>query len=377
MSTLIAVEELAGPAVVGRGGHVMHVVQILEGLKRLGHEVLFVEYLSEPPEPEAVAHFANELTRWWDLASSALVLATTGESLCGLDAGEVARVAARADAVLTLAAPYRAEPWPMLEEVRPRILMENDPAYTHLWAAEGDPAEIYGRHDAYFTVGANIGTAGCGVPTSGIEWRTAWNPVVVDWWEPATPPTADRFTTVGAWRDYGYLEFEGRLLGPKVEEFEHFIDVPRLSGETPEMVLSIDPDDPDLPRLRSHGWLVAPPETVSTAERYRRYVTASAGELSCAKGGYVGTRCGWFSDRSACYLAAGRPVVCQATGFEDHLPTGEGLFAVRDGEEAAEAMAAIRREPRRHSEAARAIAVEYFDTATVLAPVLASVGVGF
>src|SRR5262249_27761307 len=154
------------------------------------------------------------------------------------------------------------------------------------------------------------------------------------------------------------LEFEGQTLGPKAEEFRKFLHLAGLAGEPVEVALNIDPEDPDLALLRRHGWQIESPQAVATPELYREYVTGSAGEFSCAKGGYVGTRCGWFSDRSACYLAAGRPVVLQATGFEDLLPTGRGLFAVRTAEEAAEAIRMIRADYHLHSLAARALARE-------------------
>src|SRR5262249_11155192 len=192
--------------------------------------------------------------------------------------------------------------------------------------------------------GGSVGRARCRLPTLGIRWRRTWNPGVLDWWPPGRPVTRDRFTTVADWRGYGYLQFEGQILGPKCEEFRRFLDLPRLAGEEVEIALNIDANDPDLADLRAHGWRVESPEVVATPALYRDYVAGSAGELSCVKGGYAGTRCGWFSDRSACYLAAGRPVVLQATGFEDLLPTGKGLFAVQTPGEAAEALRAVRRD---------------------------------
>jgi glycosyltransferase involved in cell wall biosynthesis len=258
--------------------------------------------------------------------------------------------------------------------VRPRILFEQDPGYTHLWAAEGDPADIFGEHDLYFSVGANVGTARSSIPTLGIEWNPLWPPVVLDWWPVAAALERDRFTTVGAWRDYGYLEFNGRILGPKVDEFEKFMELPRRTGEELELTLAIDDDDPDQERLRGAGWRLEDPDIVSTPERYRDYVAGSLGEFSCAKGGYVGTHSGWFSDRSACYLAAGRPVVLQATGFEDILPTGEGAFAVNDVEQAAAAIVEIRSDYARHSRAARRLAEEFFDAERLMAHMLNEAG---
>src|SRR5262249_10940862 len=161
----------------------------------------------------------------------------------------------------------------------------------------------------------------------------------------------------------------------KAEEFRKFIGLPRLAGEALEMVLNIDVEDPDLAYLRGHGWRIESPEVVSNPGRYRDYVQGSLGEFSCAKGGYVGTRCGWFSDRSACSLAAGRPVILQSTGFEELLPTGKGLFAVRTAAEAAEAVRAVRKDYRLHAAAARALAREHFDCDRVVGRLLAAAGI--
>jgi hypothetical protein len=379
MATILVVEDLAAPASVGRGGHSMYVLQWLHGLEWLGHEVVFVEFLRQDPGEAgagAVRYFGETATAWWHPERSALLVEPTGESLYGLTAEEVRRSAARADALLTLAAHYRREPYPFLEKVRPRILIEQDPGYTHLWASGGDPADVFGQHDFYFTVGGNVGSPRCSLPTLGLRWRPTWNPVVLDWWAAPRPVGRDRFTTVADWRSYGYLEFEGRVLGPKAEEFRKFIDLPRLAGEELEITLAIDPDDPDRPYLREHGWRVESPEGVTTAAQYRDYVAGSVGEFSCVKGGYAGTRCGWFSDRSACYLAAGRPVVLQATGFADLLPTGRGLFSVTTAAEAAEAIRAVRADYALHSAAARALAREHFDGRKVVGRLLAEAGVG-
>jgi hypothetical protein len=321
-------------------------------------------------------YFGNTVAAWWHPEWAALLVEATGESLYGLSADQVARVAGEAAAVFTLMATYRRDPYPLIEHVRPRILVEQDPGYTHLWAAGGNPAEIYGEHDLYFTVGANVGSPRCSVPTLGLRWRPTWNPVVLDWWAGEWPLQRPYFTTIADWRGYGYLEFEGKLLGPKAEEFRKFVQLPRMVHEPIELALCIGPEDPDGGYLQGQGWKLESPAVATTPEGYRDYVAGSLGEFSCAKGGYVGTHCGWFSDRSACYLSAGRPVVAQATGFEDHLPTGKGLFAVRSVEEAVDAIQSVRRQPDAHAAAARAIAREYFDSETVLRHLLAQAGVG-
>jgi hypothetical protein len=240
----------------------------------------------------------------------------------------------------------------------------------------GNPADVFGEHDLHYTVGGNVGSPRCTLPTHGIRWRPIWNPVILDWWSPTGPVTRDRFTTVADWRSYGYLDFAGQLLGPKAEEFRKFIDLPRLAGEALEIALNIDRDDPDLTYLQTHGWRVEQPDLVETPAKYKAYVAGSVGEFSCAKGGYVGTRCGWFSDRSACYLAAGRPVILQSTGFEDLLANGKGLLAVTTAGEAAEAIRAVRRDYAMHSAAAREVAQGFFSSDKILAGLLAEAGVG-
>jgi hypothetical protein len=394
VARLILVEDIAGPSVLGRGGAATYVMQWAHGLRRLGHEVLLLEVLDEPPAAGTVRAFEQLMEGCWGGGEAALVVAPGGQSragatpaqlpdvaspaqsLAGVSTERIRRFARQADAAITLAAHYRREPWPLIEEVRPRVLVDQDPGYTHLWAAEGDPLEVFGEHDVHFTVGANVGTERCALPTCGIEWHPIHNPVVLDWWRPGRPIERDRFTTVAAWRDYGYLEFEGRMLGPKVEEFQRLLELPARSGEQLELVVDLHEQDPDRARLLEHGWRLEDPSVVATPESYRAYIEGSLAELSAAKGGYVGTSSGWFSDRSACYLAAGRPVVLQSTGFEDVLPTGEGLFAFETIEQAAEAIAQVRADYPRHSRAAREIAREHLACERVLPRLLDAAGIG-
>jgi hypothetical protein len=379
MATLIVLSDLASPASLQRGGLAAYELQWVHGLERLGHQVLCLEFLAQDPgsEREAVIRYFREcMAVRRQPALAALVVEPSREVLDGLDVAEITRQAGRASAVLTLAARYRREPYPFVEAVRPRVLIETDPGYTHLWAVGGDPAAVFGVHDLYYTVGGNVGSPRCGLPTAGIRWRPIWNPTVLDWWAGEWPIRRDRFTTLADWRGYGYLELQGRVLGPKAEEFRKVIELPRLVGEPLELALQIEPGDPDVAYLREHGWLLEAPAVADSLDHYRDYVTGSAGEFSCAKGGYAGTRCGWFSDRSQCYLASGRPVVLQATGFEDLLPTGRGLFAFTTAEEAAEAIRAVRRDYALHASAARAVAREHFDSDRILRRLLTETGVG-
>jgi hypothetical protein len=376
MTTLIVVQDIVWDGAVARGGHTMFVLQWLVGLERTGRRVVFVDVVDDPAKvgESSLRAFGDVIEKWWRPEQTALIVKPSLDSLYGLDRAQLDRAAQQADALITIGIPGTREPIEPLRKIRPRILVEQDPGYTHLWALSCDPRDLFGEQDCYFTVGGNVGAERCSLPTAGIRWRSTWNPVVMDWW-PEAEDARDCFTTIAGWWGQGYLEFSGRILGPKAEEFRKFLDLPQRVGESLEIVLEINPDDPDIALLRQCGWQLRSPASVARPEAYRDYVRTSFGEFSCAKGGYVGTRCGWFSDRSACYLASGRPVILQATGFEDLLPTGRGLFAVSTVEEAVEAMQAVRRDYRLHSAAAKAIAREHFAADRVVARLLAEAGV--
>jgi hypothetical protein len=359
---------------VGRGGHIMYALQWLHGLRLLGHEVLYYDSISD--RAEAAALLAQIIERWWD-SRLAVAIGPTGESVFGLSLDGVEAFARDAEGIISLGCRFSAEPDPWLASVRPRVLIDLDPGFSQLWAMEASSIEeVLGRHDLYFTVGANIGTARSALPTLGIDWRPIWNPVVADWWTPETPRSRDRFTTIaGLWLN-GYQPFEGIMWGPKAEELRRFLRLPKLAGEPIEIALENGSGDELVGELAHNGWRLESAEAVAaTPESYRQYIADSAGEFSCAKGLYVGSRSGWFSDRSACFLAAGRPVVIQDTGIQDVLPTGAGLFAVTTVEDAADAIRRIRMDYERQSRIARQIALDHFDARRVLPALLQAMGV--
>ena len=352
----------------GRGGHQAYVLQWLESLRRCGHEVLYHDLI----QPNTALPI--EVIPWLERGPVALLTAS-GVARFGLDVARVEAFGATADAVISLGATYSRELEPWLDGLGTRILVEQDPGFTHVWATNRDPLSVFGEHDVHFTVGANVGTPRSAVPTSGIVWEHTWNPVCLDWWDPAAPVAHDRFTTIASLWGQDYQHFGGVLWGPKAEELRRFRDLPGCVGETLEIAAE-DPSDAVAAELAATGWVVAPAsEVAGTFSAYRDYVNRSVGEFSVAKGLYVGTRSGWFSDRSSCYLAAGRPVVLQATGFEDVLPTGAGLFAVTTVEEAVEAITEVRRDHRRHATAAPARAEAVFAGDVVVSRLLARAGV--
>jgi hypothetical protein len=235
--------------------------------------------------------------------------------------------------------------------------------------ADGDrPLE----YDFYFTVGRNVGTTRSDAPTGGVRWRPIFHPVVTRLFAPSDPVPDAAVTTVMNWQSHGDVTFNGRTYGQKSIEFERFVDLPRATSQ--QLELAIGGSAPR-ERLARHGWRIVDAHAVTTTlEDYTRYIAGSAGEFSVCKEAYVAFHTGWFSDRSAVYLASGRPVIQQDTGFSAHLPCGAGLFAVRDVSDAAGALEAIRRDPVGHARAARVIARELLEGRVVLGAALNEIG---
>jgi hypothetical protein len=245
-----------------------------------------------------------------------------------------------------------------------------DPGFTQAWHRDG--AAPVGRHDVYFTVAGNIGRAGCSVPTGGIDWRPTLPPVALDEWPPVETPVFDRFTTVATWRPgHGDVVLAGLRHGLKLHQFRRVVDLPRRARLPFEVALAIDANESqDLALLRRHRWLLVDPTRVAgDPSSFRAYVAGSGAEFSVAQGAYTATSSGWFSDRTARYLASGRPALVQDTGCRS-VPTGEGLLTFRGLDDAAAGAHSIVNDYRRHCRAARALAAEYLDSDLVLTRLL-------
>ncbi len=257
-----------------------------------------------------------------------------------------------------------------------RAYLDIDPAFTQLWhAAEGLDMRFEG-HTHFVTVGLSLGRPECPIPTCGRDWIPTFQPVVLDHWPKAHGIVYDALTTVANWRGYGSIQHEGVFYGQKTHSLRQFIALPTLTPEKFVLALAIHPDETrDLEALRSNGWqLMDPEEVTDTAASYRQFIQGSKAEFGIAKSGYVVSRCGWFSDRSICYLASGRPVIAQETGFSGVLPIGDGLFAFETADEVLAAIDALQRDYAYHARAARAIAEEYFESDKVLSRLLERLG---
>jgi len=248
--------------------------------------------------------------------------------------------------------------------------VQTDPVTAELRLAGGDAHthEAFANHDVILTYGENYGAADCGVPLNGFPYRFTRQPIDLDLWPAVYTPDAPAFTTIGNYRTEGCdVEFGGEVYRwSKHHEWEKFLRLPQRSEQRFE--LGVMPGcEADRATLTGHGWQLTDPARMSLEPfgGYRRYIQSSRAEFTVAKDQNVRLRSGWFSERDACYLASGKPVVAQDTGFGNVLPTGEGLFAVRDEDEALAAVEAINADYRRHARAARAIAEEYFEARAV------------
>jgi hypothetical protein len=261
-----------------------------------------------------------------------------------------------------------------------RLYVETDPVASQIGVALGDAKTIeqLGAHHRLFTYGENLGRPDCRVPVERFTWLPTRQPVVLDFWPPAPPVPDAPFTTVATWRHQNDRVYLGETYyWSKEREFLKILDLPDRCPASLELALDIAPEaDTVGPLLRKHGWRVVPAADVSRdVTTYRDYVRGSRGEFTVAKDQNIRLRSGWFSDRSACYLAAGRPVITQETGFSNILPTGRGLFGWRDADDILAAVDAIATDYEGHCRAAREIAAEYFEARRVLASLLERAGV--
>lgn len=364
------------------GGYAWQALHFVAGLRALGCDVFFYEdsaYYADAYVPGATAmtteyeygvhatgaffapHGFGDAWGFWDAAT---------DRYHGAAAERTRAALADADLFVNLAGVNRV---PKARRARAvAAYIDLDPAWTQIRLAAGDRGltEMIADHDVHFTLGENIGTPPCRIPTGAVRWQPIRQPVVATLWEPAPEDPAAPFTTVGRWdavdRD---VTFDGEILAwRKRTEWLHFVDLPRATGQRFVVAMDVASRPDDLARLRAAGWEVLDPLEVSRdPERYRDFVRHSRGEFTVAKSVNIRLRSGWFSDRGACYLAAGRPVVNQDTGFDEHLPVGEGLFAFRTPADASAAFAAIAADYPRHARAARALACEYFAPERVLA----------
>jgi hypothetical protein len=357
------------------GGVAWDYLQYVVGLARLGHDVYYLEDTGQwPYDPREggvskgcqfnVEYLAGLIARY-GLADRWAYRFPHESRWFGMSDTRRAEVLRSAELLLnvsgTLERPDR------YRSVSRLAYVDSDPVFTQIKLARGqaDFRQLVDQHDVQFSFGERLSEA---MPDTGHRWRPTRQPIVLAEWR-VSQPSRDVLTTVMNWTSYNEVRYDGRSYGQKDVEFMRFLELP--SRVTPT-VLEIAVNEGKVRRppralLTHKGWRVVDPATVCPdMDRYRRYIESSKAEWSVAKNGYVVGKAGWFSCRSACYLAAGRPVIVQDTGFGAVLPVGEGLLSFATMDDAVAAIHDVQASYARHAKAARAIAEDYFDSAKVL-----------
>jgi hypothetical protein len=360
----------------GLGGQAWATLQYLLGLRALGHEIVYLEdcgrsswvYVWEKEdwthELDYPAAYVRDCLEPFGLGDR-WIYRDNYRSL-GLPLEKLLDFCSRADLLLMRAAPFwnwRRE----YERPRRRAFMDVDPGFTQIAIANGDAGLAQGiaRAERRFTYAQRFGAEDCAIPAAGGPWLKTRPPIFLPEW-PVADSAATHFTSVMRWQGFKEVVHQGIRYGQRDKEFPRYFDLPR---RTPQKFLIAQMGvKPEL--LTQHGWEVALGEVVSrTPQLYREFIQQSRAEFSVPKNGYVAMRGGWFSDRSVCYLASGRPVVIEDTGLGDWLPVGEGLLTFHDPEGALRCVETVNRDYELHCQAARRVAQEHFATDKVL-PVL-------
>ena len=360
------------------GGVIWDYLQYLLGFRALGHEVLYLEDSGAwPYDPEAGTitddcSFAlkslHKIFGDFDLASSWVYRNGADGKFYG--AGEkVARDWLRhGDLLVNVSSAGWLRDYDL--RVGHKMFIDGDPMFCQIGLLDGSDPLYAGRlrdHDSHFTFGLSVGQPGCPVPVDGITWKPTVQPVVLEQWPQTPAPDEAPWTTVMNWASYKPKIWEGLPYGQKDLEFGKYTDLPKMSQAHLRIAMGLGVDGKrPAEKLKMLGWdLVEPQEVVPDHQAYRRFLQNSRGEWSVAKHGYVAAQTGWFSCRSACYLALGRPVVVEETGWSRHLPSGKGAIPFSTMAEAVEGLKQASLDYPSHSKAARSIAQEYFEAKKV------------
>lgn len=362
-------------------GSVWHRMHYAVGFQRLGHEVYYLEEVdptrcvdaqSQPCQYEHSVNralFQMTMSRF-GLMDRACQLYNHGEATCGLAMDSLVALSKEADMLINMSGHVTTDV--ILGNVKRRVYVDQDPIYTQLWHAEYGKDLNFKRHDVFCSVGLNIGTPDSPIPDCGLEWHHLLPPVVLDYWPFRFDPSCQRVTTIASWSGYHDLCYRGQWYRSKYEEFKRFAGLPREVSQAFEVCLKSHREkDEDIRLLKDNGWALSDASDIADLDHYQQYIARSRGEIGIAKHAYVKGHSGWFSDRASHYLASGKPVLAQSTGFERHVPTGWGLLTFGDMEAAMAGIESINRDYEGHCRAARAFAEEWLDYRKVLPKMLA------
>jgi hypothetical protein len=360
------------------GGNAWSDLQYLLGLRTLGHNVFYLEECGSESWVYnwQTEEFTTELDYPTNYVRNCLEplgfvnqwIYRAGDRSMGMAVDEFNNVCSQADLMIVRGSPiclWRDE----YKLPQRHIYIDADPGFTQINIAGGhsELVQTIERCDRLFTIGQRIGAQDCLIPTNGRHWLKTLPPVALPYWAVTEDNDTIGFSSIMQWHSYREVVYEGVTYGNKDKEFLKFIDIPQLTKQGFQIALSGGfPDE-----LSQYGWEVIPGWIASfTPESYQKFVQASRAEFGVAKQGYVATKGGWFSDRSVCYLASGKPILVQDTGLSDWLPIGEGILTFRDRKEVVNGVEAINTDYERHRQAARRLAEEYFDSDKVLSSLL-------
>jgi hypothetical protein len=366
-------------------------IHYIVGLQQLGHDVYYIEDSARLPyNPETcqvnndfgyAARILGRLAREFNFKNRWAFCARylKGNPTAGLVLRKIRQLYRDADAILNICGAQEFND-DLLQSDR-LIYIESDPGVEQIKIDKQTRSTIdyLRRHCALFTFGENVGTKKFPVPTHGFKWLPTRQPIVLDFWKTKRPPArAAVFTSIANWSTSGLKDIAWRgetYLWSKSREFLRFVAAPRKAGELFELATSIK-DRQTRQKFERNDWVLRSPVDLSINYRlYRDYIHRSKGEFTVAKDQYVRLNTAWFSDRSACYLAAGRPVITQETGFTKLYGGDAGLFAFSSLGEIVDAVGLINGNYLKHSGAARQIAREIFDAKRVLGSLLALAGI--
>ncbi|MDQ3179352.1 MAG: hypothetical protein M3Q33_02410 [Acidobacteriota bacterium] len=379
------------------GGLTWHYVQYPVGFAELGHDVFYIE------NTRCYPIYQKEVSKWDDCSLSVEYLSKVmdffgmserwayrdvASGKCfGLPLEKVQEIINTADILVNVSCSTSMSD--ELQRIPVRILLDTDPMFVQIQLVKpqkigtGNPGmrEMVKASNYYFTFGENIAAQDCHIPTGGLKWHPTRQPICLKYWnaDSLKATSSGALTTVMNWAAAKRLRYEGEFWGQKNVEFKKYLSLPKLVPEV-QMTVAVTQAAKTgtsafpIEKAEAKGWQVLDPEVCAgNWISYQNFIENSLGEFSVAKEIYVKARTGWFSDRSACYLASGRPVIAQETGWSKFIPTGKGVFAFDNQQSAVEAIREVTNEPEKHSLAVREIAKEFFDSKKVLKALLEKV----
>lgn len=370
VSAGIAAQPFAG------AGNAWNTLNWILGFRELGWDVWMIENLPSescvdlawnkvtPAQSANVAHW-NDIVRQYGMEDRATLL--IDEKAPAIDV--LRDFAAEADLFLNCSGHFRSSAVQFPRAIK--IYQDGDPAFTQIWVECYACDMNFAAHDRFITVGTRFNTPQRFAPDCGIEWIPTFPPVVLKHWPLSPQERFDRFTSISNWEGYKNVEWREQWFTGKREEYEKLVDFPNSVAAPIELAMHVHYHEEELIPYRAGGWTFTEARPVcATMESYAAYIAGSSAEFSVAKGGYVLSRGGWFSDRSVCYAAMGKPIVVQDTGVGDLLPRGAGFHPWSTPAEARAACEHVMENFESEQRAARALAEEYFDSVKVFTRLL-------